>query len=137
MKGDDEMTKEKAVEVPKDQIVDNSKVHIENLEKERSAAIKQKAVVQERVDLIKKERELLLKNNKIALASFVLLKPTWKFEENEEYMNNLKELNRLNAEKKQIEINDVLDKFAGLVKNLDEQIKGHTEALERKRGEQK
>ncbi len=131
------MAREKAVEVPKDQIVDNAKVHIENLEKERSAAIKQKEIMQGRIDLMKQEKDLLEKNNKIALASFVLLKPTWKFEEDVEYMNNLKELNRLNAEKKQIEIGDVLDKFSGIIKNLEDQIKGHTEALERKREEQK
>jgi peptidoglycan hydrolase CwlO-like protein len=101
----------------------NKERHLANLNREIDLATRQIPDIKVRQDMMDKEIELTNKQVEIALNHFKIIKPTWEFETTEEYHVVLKELNKLNHEKKMME-------FGMLKMRLQEQVNAVNAQLE-------
>jgi hypothetical protein len=60
------------------------------------------------MDIFDAQRKLQAKNSEIMFSKFVLLKPSWEFETDAEYMSNHMKLQQLAAEVKEMEFDGVV-----------------------------
>lgn len=112
---DKEMSMEEGAEL-------NKQKHLSNLKREVESALKQKAEIELRKGMLEKERDLSKKNHVIIMSKFKLLKVTWLFEEDEDYINNTKEINQLTFDKKLLDYQSQLDRMDSLLKAVDGQV---------------
>ena len=100
-----------------------------NIERESENAKKQVPQVQLRKDILLEEKSVNDANDIIVQANFVLFEPKWGFEKIPEYIENVRKLNALSAQKRTIEYDDSLDKINRALELLAAQIKGYDEEL--------
>lgn len=101
----------------------NKERHLGNLNREIDLASKQLPDITNREVMLGTEKDLLNKQMTLALRDFKIIKPTWEFETKDDYVEVLKELNKLNHDKKMIE-------FDILAARLKEQTAAVTAQLE-------
>ena len=115
----------------------NKEKHLANLEREIVQTASQKTDIVSRKDLMAKEMNIISDNHKIIMSKFKLLKTTWEFETDEDYINNTKLLNQITFEKKLLDYQVQLDRMVNLVKQVELQQESLVKEAERVRGELK
>jgi DNA mismatch repair ATPase MutL len=102
-------------------------------EKELSDQEKQLRILAEAIGMLKRHNDLQNINNEIALRpeNYKINKPTWKFEENEEYMKNHREITMINHTLKQMEFENVIRQRELDQKRVKEQYDGLKEAYDK------
>lgn len=115
----------------------NKEKHLANLEREIVQTAAQKQDIIARRDLLKKEMDIISANHTIIMKKFKLLKTTWEFETDEDYINNTKLLNQITFEKKVMDYQVQLDRMDNLVKQVEVQQESLSQEAERVRGELK
>lgn len=112
----------------------NNKIKsLENWQRELAEMHRQKADVAKRVEIHKKKVALMEKNFKIILDNFEYLKPNWKYEEQPEYIENLKKLNLITQDENRLNWQAQIDGAERNTKAVDEQIESlssHIKKLE-------
>ena len=109
--------------------VRNAKLHRENIVRELEGAKKQIPEVQIRIDMLKEESELAKLNDVIVQKHFVLKEFKWDFEEQPEYISNLKKINALSAKRRDMQNGENMDKLVKAIEMLTKQIDGYEEEL--------
>ena len=101
--------------------------------KELSDMKTQLKVLQEATDILKRNNELQLENNSIAVRpeNYVMLKPTWKFEEDKTYLKNHREITMINHRLRQMEFDGIIKQRELDYNRVEEQYKGLNESLEK------
>jgi hypothetical protein len=100
----------------------NKTRHLANLNREIALANKQLPEIGYRVDLLAREKSLLIEQMRLAELHFTILKPTWEFETDPEYVAVLKAINLLNHEKRMIEFNMLADRLTEQVTAVNAQL---------------
>lgn len=109
----------------------NKERHLGNIERELGLAYKQLPDIKLRQEMLEREMDLTNKQVSIALDHFKIIKPTWEFETTEEYHTILKELNKLNHEKKVIEFGMLRDRLFDQERAVVAQIESLVKEKER------
>lgn len=107
---------------------------LENWNRELDEMYRQKKDVSSRVELHKKKIGIMRENFRIIINNFEYLKPSWKYEEVPEYIENLKKLNLLSQEQNELDWTAQLNGAERNLAAIEEQIKGLTEHI--KKGEE-
>jgi hypothetical protein len=94
----------------------------DNLIKEQELYGKQVPEVKERLRIHQEGVRLLRENQKIILENFKIVKPTWDYETNPEYLANLKKLNLLNFQKVELDWKNQEESMLSTIKSADEQL---------------
>lgn len=102
---------------------------LENWNRELEEMHRQKADVTARVELHKKKIALMRANFQIILNNFEYLKPSWKYETVQEYIDNLKVLNLLAQEQNELDWAAQINMAERNISAIDEQIKGLSEHI--------
>ena len=75
--------------------IDNKKKSLENAQKELASATAQNAEIDKKMPLLERELELRTRNAQLIYEGFKPVRPTWEYELNQEYLDNLLELNKI------------------------------------------
>lgn len=128
------MAEVETIEKSKEQIaaeLTNKEQHLSNLNRELELAQDQVKDIDKRLSILLRERELIIANHRIVIDKFVLLKKTWGFEEDPEYMDNTKKLNIISMEKKLIEFDTQETQLKNLIKQVNTQIESLSKEKDR------
>jgi len=122
----------------KELVLTRKKKHLENLNRELVNADRQLSELRERIKLFDERVKIKQKLNSSVIKNFRLLKPNWAYEEDPEYIENLKALN--NVIFKEADLNDTVQKRS-LERNIDsvnkqiESLKKEKERIEKELNE--
>lgn len=94
---------------------------LENANRELDLNRNQIDTLKIRRDFLKREMDLVEKQTMVAMNHWKLLKPTWEFEQLEEYVELGKEFAKLNFEKKMYEHQQQLENFNKLIDSVEQQ----------------
>ena len=118
----------------KEQEKANKEKALLNAKKEVGMIKEQRDKVQKSLEVTKKEFDIKCRNHEVALKNYKIIKPTWAFEEDPEYLANMKELSLLGFEKfkeeQELKIKQHEDTFVALDNQETSQLE-YIETLER------
>lgn len=118
----------------KEQEKANKEKALLNAKKEVEMIKEQRDKVQKSLEVTKKEFDIKCRNHEVALKNYKIIKPTWAFEEDPEYLANMKELSLLGFEKfkeeQELKIKQHEDTFVALDNQETSQLE-YIETLER------
>jgi hypothetical protein len=118
----------------KEQEQANKEKALSNAKKEILMIKEQRIKVQKSLDILKKEFEIKCKNHEVALKNYKILRPTWAFEEDPEYLANMRELSLIGFEKfkeeQEMKIKQHTDTFVALDNQEVSQLE-YIESLEK------
>jgi hypothetical protein len=95
-------------EANKQLVLQNKIANRAQWEKEIKAQDKQLENIRKIMDIFDEQRKLQTSSSKIMLANFELLKPSWKFETIQEYMENQRRLQELAQQSKEMEFDNIV-----------------------------
>lgn len=99
----------------------NKEKHLENLNREIKTVDEQLKELNTRLVLLEKEKDLVASNHKIINKNFKLLKITWAFEEDPEYIENTRKINQITLDKKMLDYATQLDRMKNMVESVEKQ----------------
>jgi hypothetical protein len=103
----------------------NKEKVLENAKKELAMIEKQLLDTEKFLELGKKEYELKCANHEVALKNYKIVRPTWAFEEDQAYLDNMREMSLIGFERFKLQTEDKIREQEKLVESLNEQIAGH------------
>ena len=109
----------------------NKESSLKNLIRERDLIQGIIDEINQRKLLLDEEVTLYKRNCELSQEAFVFLKPNWKFEENPEYMENLKQINRINNTRKLWELESAEKTTQSTLKSQQEQLDSVVKEIER------
>lgn len=122
---------DKVIEVDgKEQEKANKEKALMNAKKEVEMIKEQRLKVQKSLETTKKEFDIKCRNHEVALRNYKIIKPTWAFEEDPEYLANMKELSLLGFEKFKEEQEAKIKQHEDTFVSLDNQEKSQLEYIE-------
>jgi hypothetical protein len=101
----------------------NKQNSLKNLLREQNQLEEQVKMIKDNLALMAEKKALFKRNAEISQASeFKFLKPAWSFEEDPEYVANLKRLNAISNQEKEIEFDKQIKTVENLSKNVSDQL---------------
>ncbi|HEY9704671.1 MAG TPA: hypothetical protein V6C58_19675 [Allocoleopsis sp.] len=109
----------------------NKKKNLENYKLEIQSITRHKDMVATKIELFKQKTALQEANYKLILQDFEYLKPSWKYEQNPDYIENIKALNIISMEENRIMWKDQLYNMEKSILASEEQLKSLNDAKEK------
>lgn len=101
----------------------------DNLKREQEMFIQQIPELQKRLEIHDKTVEILKDNNRIMQENFRFLKPTWAYEGDPEYIENVRKLNVLSFEKAMMDWDAQRLNMSNTLKSAQEQVEASIERM--------
>jgi hypothetical protein len=103
----------------------NKEQALKNAKKELVMIEKQLLDTEKFLEMGKKEYKLKCDNHEVALKNYKIVRPTWAFEEDQAYLDNMKEMSLIGFERFKLQTEDKIREQEKLVETLNEQIASH------------
>lgn len=124
------------IKVGKEGSLINKRSSYNNLLREQSQLKEQLELINESLKISARKKALFKRNAEISQESeFKFLRPSWSFEENPEYVANLKELNAISNREKELEFDKQIRTVENLAKNVNDQLASVTREADRIKSE--